>query len=102
MLKHPAHLLVLHLGQRRVHHQDQPDRDGNRRGTHAETVEKRHHAGHQISKRRRRRPLRRISKALDTDQERIAADSLFPSRSPLRRLGESHGRDQVPQPVRSS
>jgi len=37
--KNVAQLLVPHLGQRRVHHQDQTDRDGDVRRARLETID---------------------------------------------------------------
>ncbi len=43
------HLLVPHLGERRVHHEDQPDGDRDGGGTHARPVEQRDDAGEDVA-----------------------------------------------------
>ena len=55
MLKHAPHLLVLHLRERWIHHQDQPDcnRDGCRSNT--KSVQKRNYAWNQVAEPNARR-----------------------------------------------
>ena len=48
VLEHSPHLFVLHLRQRRIHHQDQPDGDRDGCRADAETVEERYDAGNQV------------------------------------------------------
>ena len=47
--KHVAEFFVLHLGQRRVHHQDQPDGNGDVGRPHLEPIDKSLDAGNQVS-----------------------------------------------------
>ena len=58
-----AQLLVADLGQRRVHHQDQPDGDGDGGRPDAEAVEEGHDAGKQRTRRQRPPPWRGRSTA---------------------------------------
>ena len=51
VLEDAAHLLVLHLCQRRIHHQDQADRNGDRGCACVEAVQERHHARHEVAQR---------------------------------------------------
>ncbi len=58
--EHLAHLLVLDLGQRRVHHQDQADGDWYVRCTNLETVDESLCGGHEIPRARPRNMARKI------------------------------------------
>ena len=53
--EHVAKLLVAHLGQRRVHHEDQPDGYGDVRGADLESVDEALNAGNEIAQRHPRR-----------------------------------------------
>ena len=50
MLEHSPHLFVLHLRQRRIHHQDQPDGDRDGCRADAESVEEGYDAGNKVPK----------------------------------------------------
>jgi hypothetical protein len=49
--EHRTHRFVPHLGEGRVHHQDQPDRDRDARGPDLEAVEEGRHAWHRVAQR---------------------------------------------------
>ena len=48
VVKHVAQFLVLHFCQRRVHHQDQAQRDGKVGGIHLKAVDKRSDTGQEM------------------------------------------------------
>jgi hypothetical protein len=55
VLEDPPHLLVLHLRQRRIHHEDQPDGDGDGCRADGEAVEEGHYAGNEVPEAHARR-----------------------------------------------